>query len=144
MKAAIGMEKIAPSLPYLDLFMPSYEEAARLSGEKAPARIADVFFQMGAKSVIIKLGKDGAYFCEPGGDRYTLPTYRAIKPVDTTGAGDSFCAGFLCGLAQGWDYRRSGAFANAVGTHCIMEVGASTGIKPMAEILDFMARTPLE
>lgn len=138
------MEKIAPSLPYLDLFMPSYEEAARLSGEKDPARIADVFFQMGAKSVIIKLGKDGAYFCEPGGDRYTLPTYRAIKPVDTTGAGDSFCAGFLCGLAQGWDYRRSGAFANAVGTHCIMEVGASTGIKPMAEILDFMARTPLE
>ena len=46
-----------------------------------------------------------------------LPTYQQIKPVDTTGAGDAFCAGFLCGLAQGWDFRKSGAFANADGRY---------------------------
>ena len=137
------LPKIAPSLPMLDLFMPSYEEAARLSGKEDPAEMADFFQTLGAKSVIIKLGKDGAYFREENGASYTLPTYRQIKPVDTTGAGDSFCAGFLCGLSQGWDYRRSGAFANAVGTHCIMAVGASTGIRPIADILRFMEETPL-
>ena len=137
------LAKIAPCLPMLDLFMPSYDEAVRLSGKEDPEEIADFFQQQGVKSVIIKLGKDGAYFREADGTSYTLPTYQSIRPVDSTGAGDSFCAGFLCGLAQGWDYRRSGAFANAVGTHCIMAVGASTGIRPMSEILRFMEETPL-
>ena len=36
------------------------------------------------------------------------------------------------------DYRRSGEFANAVGTHCILAIGASTGIKSIEETLAFM------
>ncbi|HEX3040323.1 MAG TPA: carbohydrate kinase family protein, partial [Caproiciproducens sp.] len=90
-----------------------------------------------------KIGKDGAYVCEQNGSRYILPTYNFVKPVDTTGAGDSFCAGFLCGLAQSWDYRQSGRFANAVGTHCIMEISASSGIKSIDETLKFMEAHPL-
>lgn len=134
----VWLPKVEAVLPALDLFMPSVEEAAKLTGEEEPHRIADRLFAMGARNVIIKLGKDGALFCPAGEERFVLPTYRSIKPVDTTGAGDSFCAGFLAGLAQGWDYRRSGAFANAVGTHCIMEVGASTGIRSIEETLQFM------
>ncbi len=139
----VWLPKIKEAVAHLDLFMPSYEEAVKLSGETEVSKIADVFFALGAKNVIIKMGKDGAYLCEQGGSRYVLPTYSQIKPVDTTGAGDSFCAGFLCGLSQGWDYRQSGRFANAVGTHCIMEIGASTGIKSIAETLRFMEEHPL-
>lgn len=140
----VWLPKIADALADLDLFMPSYDEAARLSGKEEPAEIADFFFAAGVKSVIIKLGKQGAYFCPTPEERFTLPTYRSIRSVDSTGAGDSFCAGFLCGLAQDWDFEKSGRFANAVGTHCIQAVGASAGIRPMAEILDFMEKTPLE
>lgn len=134
----IWLPKVRAALPELDLFMPSLEEAAKLTGESDPNRIADRLFEMGARNVVVKVGKDGALVCPAGEERMLLPTYRSIKPVDTTGAGDSFCAGFLAGLAQGWDYRRCGAFANAVGTHCIMAVGASTGIKSIPEILQFM------
>ena len=140
----VWLPKLSAALPGLDLFMPSYEEAARLSGKEEPAEMADFFFGQGVKSVIIKLGKDGAYFSPSSEERFSLPTYRSIKPVDTTGAGDSFCAGFLCGLAQGWSFRQSGAFANAVGTHCIQATGASTGIRPIADILRFMETTPLD
>ena len=52
--------------------------------------------------------------------------------------------GFLCGLAQGWDFESCGRFANAVGTHCIQAVGASTGIPSMEKVLEFMKNTPLE
>lgn len=62
----------------------------------------------------------------------------SVKRVDTTGAGDSFCAGFLAGLAQDLSYKRCAQLGNAVGTHCIMAMGASTGIKPLAEIEKFM------
>ena len=134
----IWLPKVKPVIPYLDLFMPSIEEAQKITGEQDINRVADRLFELGAENVIVKAGKDGALVCPKGLERKMMPTYLKFKPVDTTGAGDSFCAGFLAGLAQGWDYYESAAFANAVGTHCIMCVGASTGIKPIGEILKFM------
>lgn len=93
---------------------------------------------MGPKSVVVKTGKTGALLCPAGGPRQQVPTWRSVKAVDTTGAGDAFCAGFLAGMAQGWDFTRCGVFANAVGTHCVMAIGASTGIRPIAEIEAFI------
>ena len=138
------MPKIRDALAGLDLFMPSYDEAARLSGETELDRIADCFFDCGVRQVVIKTGKDGAYFAPSREERFSLPTYRKIKPTDATGAGDSFCAGFLCGLAQGWDFHQCGRFANAVGTHCIQAIGASSGIPSMEKVLEFMENTPIE
>lgn len=134
----VWLPKVAPSLPRLDLFMPSLEEAQQLSGREEPADIADFFLERGVKNVIIKLGSKGAYFCPAGGERFTLPACQGVKAVDTTGAGDAFCAGFLCGLAQGWDFRRCGQLANAVGALCVMEMGASTGLRPLAEAQEFL------
>lgn len=133
------MSGIAAALPYLDLFMPSIEEAQKIAGKESFEDIAKVFFDMGVKNVIIKAGKKGAYIHE--GERktgYFAPTYLSVKPTDTTGAGDSFCAGFLAGLAQDMSFDKAAKLGNAVGTHCVMEIGASTGIKPLAEIYKFM------
>ena len=65
-----------------------------------------------------------------------------MKAVDTTGAGDAFCAGYLCGLAQGWGMAECGAFANAVAAHCVTRIGASAGIRPVEEIRRFMEQAP--
>jgi sugar/nucleoside kinase (ribokinase family) len=133
------MSVLEPCLSYLDYFLPSIEEAQQLSGQAEPEEIAKVFFEGGVKSIVIKLGKDGCYMQEDANSKGVyIPTYSQIKPVDTTGAGDSFCAGFIYGLSAGMDMQECCRFANAVGTHCIMETGASTGIKPYAEILKFM------
>ncbi len=134
----IWLPKIKETLPFLDWFMPSVEEASRCTGETDPIKIADNLFAMGVKNVIIKLGKDGALICPSGCAPTLLPTYQTVKAVDTTGAGDAFCAGFLAGLSQGWDTLRSGRFANAVGTHCVMTVGASDGVISIKETLQFM------
>lgn len=134
----VWLPKLEGVFEYIDIFMPSYDEAAKISGETEVEKIAEFFFKKGVKNVIIKLGADGAYL-QPGGEEGRIyPTYRSIKPVDTTGAGDSFCSGFLAGLAQGWDFDRSVQFGNAVGTHCIMAVGASAGIVSIEETLKFM------
>ncbi len=136
------LPKVAPSLPYLDLFMPSYDEACQLSGLKDPAEMAEYFVGLGAKSVVIKLSHQGAFFREADGRSYRLPAYEQVRAVDTTGAGDAFCAGYLCGLAHGWGMAECGAFANAVAAHCVTQIGASSGIRPMEEILRFMEQTP--
>jgi sugar/nucleoside kinase (ribokinase family) len=134
------MELVEPSLPYLDLFIPSYEEARMIAGKDDPEEIADVFLEKGVGLAVIKLGKDGCFIKSKTGEKCKIPTYTDIKAVDTTGAGDSFVAGFLTGILQGWDLEKCGKFANAVGTHCVMAVGASTGIKKMDEILEFMKK----
>ena len=132
------MKVLAPAMPFIDYFLPSYEEAAKLSGKNDPDDIADTFLTMGPHTVVIKLGKDGCLIKNKKGERQKIPTFERIKPFDANGAGDSFCAGFLTGISKGWDLRKCGVFANAVGTHCVMASGASTGIKPEAEILKFI------
>lgn len=127
------------AMPYIDIFMPSIDEAVKLSGETEPEKIADVFFAKGVRKVVIKLGKHGAYLREEKDAKSVIiPTYSKIKAVDTTGAGDSFCSGFITGLVKGLSFEECGLFANAVGTHCVMEKGATTGIKSYEEIRKFM------
>lgn len=132
------MNVLEPCMPYIDLFIPSYEEAVCLSGKEEPEKIADVFLSYGVKVAAIKLGKDGCYLKAANGEKHLIPTYTDVRPVDTTGAGDSFVAGFLTGLTKGWNLYECGKFANAVGTNCVMTVGASTGIKKLEEIKKFM------
>ncbi|HHV96116.1 MAG TPA: carbohydrate kinase family protein [Clostridiaceae bacterium] len=134
------MKVLEPCMKHIDIFMPSYEEAVQLSGKEKPEDIADVFLSMGVKTAVVKLGKDGCFIKDSGGEKHTIPTYGDIKPIDTTGAGDCFAAGFLTGIAKGWSLYECGKFANAVGTHCVMAVGATTGIKSLEEIKAFMAR----
>lgn len=134
------MEVLNPCMKFIDLFIPSYEEAVELSGKESNEEIADFFLSMGVKVVVIKLGKEGCFIKSKNSEKYLIPTYSSIMAVDTTGAGDSFVAGFLTGLAKGWSLFECGKFANAVGTHCVMSVGASTGIKKLEEIKEFMNR----
>lgn len=134
------MEIVEPSLPWLDLFIPSYDEAKLIAGKEKPEDIADVFLSKGAGLAVIKLGKDGCFIKSAKGEKHLIPTYTDIKAVDATGAGDSFVAGFITGILQGWDLYKCGKFANAVGTHCVMAMGATTGIKSMQEILEFMKK----
>lgn len=132
------MSVLEPCMKYIDLFIPSVEEAAMLSGKEEPEEMADAFFELGVKNVVIKLGKRGCFIKKPNGEKHIIPTYSKIKAIDTTGAGDSFVAGFLTGLTKGWDLYECGKFANAVGTHCVMAAGASTGIKSFEETVEFM------
>jgi sugar/nucleoside kinase (ribokinase family) len=131
------MKKIEVSLQYLDWFMPSYDEAVMLSGEKDAAGMARTFHAKGAKNIIIKLGAEGCFVSENGGSSYGVPALKNISVMDTSGAGDAFCAGFLAGLAQGWEIRRCAELGNAVGGLCVTEIGTTTAACPLGRVLAF-------
>lgn len=132
------MELVEDSLPYLDYFIPSYDEASLIAGKKEPSEIAEVFMSHGVRNVAIKLGKDGCYIKSEAGDEYTIPTFLNIKAVETTGAGDAFSSGFITGIIKGWPLEKCGLFANAVGTFSVSQIGASTGIRSMEETIEFI------
>ena len=132
-------EVIFPAMPYLDFFMPSIDEAVNIAGENEPEKIADVFMAKGAKNVIIKMGGDGSFMRLAGEAKGTFyPSIKGIKAVDTTGAGDSFCSGFLAAYARGEKPEAAIRFANATGALCVTATGATTGIRTYEETLKFI------
>ena len=132
------MDKIQNCLPYLDWFMPSYEEACQLSHKTDVEEMAKFFMSQGVKNVIIKLDQQGCFVMTQKDNGIIIPSFKGIQVKDSSGAGDSFCAGFMAGLYHQWDVRKSALFANAVGAHCVMEIGTTTGVKTMDEILTFI------
>jgi len=131
------MSKIEVSLPYLDWFLPSYGEAVMLSGERDAARIAKALMDKGVRNVVIKLGAEGCFVSESGEIGYRMPALKNIAVMDTSGAGDAFCAGFLAGLAQGWETRRCAELGNALGALCVTEIGTTTAARPLPDVLRF-------
>lgn len=81
------------ALRTVDLFFPNETEGGRMTGETDPARMLDRFGEAGLPGVALKLGANGSRLLLHGATYETLP--RAVTPIDTTGAGDCFDAGFL-------------------------------------------------
>lgn len=132
------LKKIESSLEYLDWFMPSYDEACEMSGKTKPEEIAQFFNSKGVKNVIVKLGSEGCFVKPENEKGYLVAAFNKVKTIDTSGAGDSFCAGFIAGLSKGWDIHICVKLANAVGAHCIMQIGTTAGIKSIEETLEFI------
>lgn len=134
----IWLAKIAPSLPFVDLFMPSLEEAARLTKESSPSLMAKAFKNLGAKNVVIKLGKEGALVSPEASTEFISPAFLGMPAPDTTGAGDAFCAGFLYALSLAYPFSACAAFGAATAAHAVTKLGASAGIPPAKEIFAFL------
>lgn len=131
------MTSIEPCLPFCDYFLPSEGEAAMLSGVTDPEAMAASFVAHGARNVIIKLGDRGCLLRTEDGVTEHVAAL-AVSPVDTTGAGDAFVAGFTAGLVHGWDASRCAHLAVTVGAMCVTATGASSGVRPFAETLQVM------
>ncbi|NKQ34946.1 MAG: carbohydrate kinase family protein [Chloroflexi bacterium] len=91
-------------MPQLDAFLPSAQEIRTLFGAETDlAQAARQLGKWGAPVVVIKNGADGVLVWERENGRLThLPAYHREgdgRIVDVTGAGDSFCGGFMVGLA---------------------------------------------
>ena len=128
---------IEPCLPHLSFFMPSIREAEQIAGTDVPEDIAAFFQEKGVRTAVVKLGGKGCYVkhgAEPG---FYSKAFRT-EVVDTTGAGDSFVAGFLTGVLKGWDTADCAAFACAVAAMNIRAVGATAGIPTIDEARQFM------
>jgi sugar/nucleoside kinase (ribokinase family) len=134
------LELIEPCLPHIDYFLPSLEEARMIASCHAPSEIAQFFLDHGVGVVALKMGEEGCYLRSPN-EELQIPAYDVVG-IDTTGAGDAFVAGFLTGLVKGWDLKRIGYLANAVGALCITAMGATTGVRSFDETLRFMKETP--
>jgi ribokinase len=81
---------------------------------------------------LITRGKHGVSFVEDG-ELMNLEAPK-VDVVDTTGAGDCFNAPFCFGLASGWEWERSAAFAVRAASRSVKKFGAQAGMPTLDEV----------
>ncbi len=132
-------EDIEELLPLVDIFISSAEFAGKFIGIKDKYKsLQELKNRYGYKIVGMTLGETGSLmlceneFIETKG--FQVPN--GCK--DTTGAGDSFRAGFLYGLLNGETIEQSAKMANAVAALKCREIGARTALPKIQEVKDIM------
>lgn len=116
----------------LDFFMPNASEIQRLTGCATVTDAAEVLRQL-VPTLVIKDGANGAYLWH-GNDVLHSPAYRVV-PLDTTGAGDVFNAGFLAGWLEGRSYAECLRWGNICGALSTTGYGGVTAA-PSRSLLD--------
>ncbi len=119
-------------LRHTDVFLPNATEAMHIAGT-ASLEDAVVALAADAGIVVAKAGSDGAVAAR--GDRLVRVPPPAVDPVDTTGAGDSFDAGFLRSWLAGDSLERALAVANACGALSTRALGGVDAQPTLEEAL---------
>ncbi|MGB9853507.1 MAG: carbohydrate kinase family protein [Candidatus Bathyarchaeales archaeon] len=130
-----GIKQLSPIITRSFAVMPNAKEVALLTGEEDYVAGAEKLLKIGVKIVAVKLGGMGCYVTD-GNESHHIEAFK-VPVVDTTGAGDAFCAGFLYGLLKNKSLYECGRIGNFVASRCIMKMGARAGL-PRLENLKFL------
>jgi sugar/nucleoside kinase (ribokinase family) len=107
-----GFAAIEPLIRNASVMMPNALELELLTGESDYQKGARCLIDAGVKIVAVKLGAKGCYVTD-GTEQCRVEAYK-VNAVDTTGAGDAFCAGFLYGIIKQQTLTECGRLGNLV------------------------------
>ena len=118
---SLHLEDIKDIVTASDIFFTNEIEACSITGaakaEKALDRLAKY-----AGIVVVKLGGKGSII--KSGERVIrVPAVEEAEVLDTTGAGDLYCAGFVYGYVNGWELEKTARFASASGSLAVTFYG---------------------
>jgi sugar/nucleoside kinase (ribokinase family) len=120
----------------VDIFLPNEVEAARISRTQ-DLDAAMKFFDGFGHTTVIKRGSCGVSVIR-GHQVDFAPSFK-VQPVDTTGAGDSFNAGYLFQHLRGGDLQKCMAWGNACGALSTRALGGTEGFPTRPEVEAFFA-----
>ncbi len=86
---------------------------ARLLSERTGLAVEEIARRV--EALVVTLGAEGSRI-HVGGATIHVPPVRAQALVDPTGCGDAHRAGLLYGMAQGWDWQRTGRLGSLLGS----------------------------
>ncbi len=100
--------------------LPTLDDERLLSGEAEAAQVAAHWQRLGCDETVVKLGEQGCRL----GDGTIVPPPRVLQPVDTSGAGDAFNAGYLGARVSGVPPLDAARAGHALAGWTVMRPGA--------------------
>ncbi|MEK3901783.1 MULTISPECIES: carbohydrate kinase family protein [unclassified Paenibacillus] len=131
-KGEDGVAYVKSIIPQVDIIKPSEDDAERLFGPGTPEEQIARFLALGAKLVILTLGKDGA-LVSTGSETISFAT-KATQIEDTTGAGDAFWSGFYTAMIKGYTLTEALELGFAVSAYKLKFTGAVVDL-PALEVI---------
>lgn len=129
-----GAAYVKSMIGKVDFIKPSEDDAERLFGKDTPDHHVQRFIELGAKLVIMTLGKEGAIVSN-GSETVRFGTL-AREVVDTTGAGDAFWSGFYAGLIKGCTVRNALTLGFAVSAYKLQYTGAVVDLPSLERLAE--------
>lgn len=132
-----GKWKLDDILDYVDVFIPNEDEVLRLTNENNISNAIGKLLDVGVETVVVKMGASGCLVKNQEGEEYRINAH-SVKALDTTGAGDTFNAGFVYGILSNWDLEKTAQFANAAAALSVTKIGGATAAPTVAEVEEFL------
>ena len=98
--STIKGEKLRGLTGSLYAIKPNRAEAAMLTGESEPEKMAEKLLETGVQQVYLSLSVDGVYAASAAGERCYVPCPR-VEIANATGGGDAMVAAIAAGLCRG-------------------------------------------
>lgn len=121
-----------------DICLPSLDDVQALSGLADPDALVDHCLRLGARIVALKLGGEGALVADAH-ERHRIAPH-PCRPVDATGAGDTFGGAFVARLVAGDSLPDAGRYAACAAALSTQGYGAVAPVPRAAEVLAALAR----
>lgn len=121
---------------YCDIVFANSEEARYLFDNYDASECCKSMGKL-CKIAIVKNGIKGSYISN-NGVIVQIPVSGSSSPIDTTGAGDTYAAGFLYGVANGCDVETCGNIASYLAGEIISILGAQFPLEKTAEIKGYI------
>lgn len=83
--------------------------------------------------LVTTLGEKGSVI-KTKNESFVIPAIKVEKPLDPTGAGDAYRAGFIKGLSLGWPLPVAGRFASVVAAYAIEVYGSQSQEYTLADV----------
>ena len=111
-----AMDVVREVYLHCSVFMPGRSEIRMITGEDDIDRaIAKAFADnAGLELIVLKSGSEGSKIYTRDGLAETMGVYK-VEQLDATGAGDSYDAAFICGLAEGKSLKEAAQMGAAAG-----------------------------
>ncbi len=124
-------------LHHIDVFLPNETEALKLTGCNDAESALDILSQR-VETVVIKLGDRGAL--ARNRENIIATDVFHIEVVDTTGAGDSFNAGFIYKFLNGAKIEECLIWGNTCGAISTTKLGGTAAFPTLTQIRDFLGK----
>lgn len=110
-------------LPLCSYALITFDDEILLWDDQKIGDAVERIMALGVDKFVLKLGVEGCVFYEDG-KKTSIPTQPVANVVDTTSAGDSFNAGFLCGVVSNLPYKECCQIGNKLAGTVIQYPGA--------------------
>lgn len=123
---------VTPMLPFCSVVVVNMGEAEAITGLADPDAAAMALRAQGCATAVVTLGARGCVWANTEG-LGSLPAI-AVHPLDTTGAGDTFCGVLVACLASGQNVRNAITAAQNAAALSVTRLGAYAALPTEAEL----------